>query len=40
MTVIQDVAYTPPVRFEPCQAYLPELWLSACSECGWLEEEH
>jgi hypothetical protein len=39
MVVIQDLAYPPPVLFEPCQAYIAEL-AGACSECGWLEEDH
>jgi hypothetical protein len=40
MVVIQDLAFTPPVRFEPCDAYVAEHRLGACSECGWLEEDH
>jgi hypothetical protein len=40
MVVIQELADTPTVRFQPCGAYLAELWASPCSECGWLEEDH
>jgi hypothetical protein len=37
MVVILDVA--PPVLFEPCQAFTVDP-AGACSECGWLEEDH
>jgi hypothetical protein len=30
------------VRFEPCHEFAPaeEPWAAACTDCGWLEEDH
>jgi hypothetical protein len=36
MVVIQDLT----VLFEPCSAYAPDPSAGACSDCGWLEEDH
>lgn len=40
MVVIREVAYAPPVHFEPCECFTVDLAAGMCSECGWLEEDH
>jgi hypothetical protein len=33
---------SPPVRFQPCEAFSPgpDPAAGACAACGWLEEDH